>query len=322
MLGFSGLGVNEAAIASIDLGLLDILLKDRTTGKNIIWCTTDYALLGKDYEAGREILPPLITGEFSKLIQPRILKAHTQRAQRTKNRAEVFTPTWLCNEQNNMVDEAWFGRKAIFNIPIKHGWRPLGKKVVFPDKKGHTWQEYVDSTRLEITCGEAPYLVSRYDAVSGKIIDLQARIGLLDRKLRVINENVDGEVEWMEWTERAFQSVYGYEYQGDSLLLARKNLLLTFIDNMLFKFARKPSGLELQRIATIISWNLWQMDGLTNCVPCCGELAAAREGRDSNCLEAPVLPTDVPVQIRCKIMDWRTREVLEFSSLLEGDVLI
>lgn len=320
MLESSSLGVNKTAIASIDLGLLDILLKDRTTGKNIIWGTTDYALLGKEYEAGREILPPLITGEFSKLIQPRISKAHTQRAQRTKNRAEVFTPTWLCNEQNNMVDEAWFGRKVIFNIPIKHGWRPLCEKVVFPDKKGHTWQDYVDSTRLEITCGEAPYLVSRYDAVSGKIIDLQARIGLLDRKLRVINENVDGEVEWMEWTERAFQSVYGYEYQGDSLFLARKNLLLTFIDNMFFKFAHKPSRLELQRIATIISWNMWQMDGLTNCVPYCSELVAVSEGRASNCSEVSVAPTDVPIQMRCKIMDWRTGEVLEFSSLLKEDV--
>lgn len=138
MLESSGLGVNEAAIAPIDLGLLHILLKDRTTDKNIIWGTTDYAILGKEYEAGREILPSLITGEFSELIQPRILKAHTQRAQRTKNRAEVFTPTWLCNEQNNIVDEAWFGQKAIFNIPIKHGWRPLCEKVVFPDKKGHT----------------------------------------------------------------------------------------------------------------------------------------------------------------------------------------
>lgn len=320
MLESSGLGVNEAAIAPIDLGLLHILLKDRTTDKNIIWGTTDYAILGKEYEAGREILPSLITGEFSELIQPRILKAHRQRAQRTKNRAEVFTPTWLCNEQNNIVDEAWFGQKAIFNIPIKHGWRPLCEKVVFPDKKGHTWQDYVDSTRLEITCGEAPYLVSRYDAVSGKIIDLQARIGLLDRKLRVINENVDGEVEWMEWTERAFQSVYGYEYQGDSLLLARKNLLLTFIDNMLFKFTRKPSRLELQRIATIISWNMWQMDGLTNCVPCCDELPIGCEGKTSSCLGIPAPPTDVPAQMRCKIMDWRTREVLEFSSLLKENV--
>lgn len=309
----------EERIAAIDHSVLDILLKDRTTGKNIVWGTTDYALLGKDYEACREILPSLITGEFSKLIQPRITKTFGQQVQRTKNRAEVFTPTWICNEQNNMVDEAWFGRKDIFNIPVKYGWKTLHEKVVFPDKKGHTWRDYVDSKRLEIACGEAPYLVSRYDAVSGKEIDLQARIGLLDRKLRVINENVDGEVEWIEWAERVFQSVYGYEYQGDSLLLARINLLLTFVDNIFFKFARKPSRQELQRIATIISWNLWQMDGLTNCVPCCSELSAVSEGKAPNCSEVPVTSMDVPVQIWCKIMDWRTGKLLEFSSLLKGN---
>jgi hypothetical protein len=39
---------------------------------------------------------------------------------------------------------------------------------------------------MEISCGEAPYLVSRYDTVSGNIISVDDRIGLLDRKLRVV----------------------------------------------------------------------------------------------------------------------------------------
>ena len=119
----------EERITTIDHSVLDILLKDRTTGKNIVWGTTDYALLGKDYEASREILPSLITGEFSKLIQPRITKTFGQRVQRTKNRAEVFTPTWICNEQNNIVDEAWFGRKNIFNIPVKYGQIKNGVEI-------------------------------------------------------------------------------------------------------------------------------------------------------------------------------------------------
>ena len=50
---------------------------------------------------------------------------------------------------------------------------------------------YVISKRIEITCGEAPYLVSRYDTVTGKKIDVVDRVGLLDRKLRVINENTE-----------------------------------------------------------------------------------------------------------------------------------
>ncbi len=53
------------------------------------------------------------------------------------------------------------------------------------------WEDYIDSKRLEITYGEAPYLVSRYDASTGEMIDIHKRIGILDRKLRVVNENVN-----------------------------------------------------------------------------------------------------------------------------------
>ena len=41
---------------------------------------------------------------------------------------------------------------------------------------------------MEVSCGEAPYITSRYDTVSGDYIEVPDRIGLLDRKLRVISE--------------------------------------------------------------------------------------------------------------------------------------
>lgn len=47
----------------------------------------------------------------------------------------------------------------------------------------------MDARRIEISCGEAPYLVSRYDTVTGEFIELLSRIVLLDRKLRVVTEN-------------------------------------------------------------------------------------------------------------------------------------
>ena len=75
-------------------------------------------------------------------------------------------------------------------------------KIEFPD--GKCWQGYVDSRRLEITCGEAPYLVSRYDVSTGElIVPPLRRIGILDRKLRVVNENTDTYEEWLRWTIRA-----------------------------------------------------------------------------------------------------------------------
>ena len=83
----------------------------------------------------------------------------------------------------------------------------------------------MDVKRLEITCGEAPYLVSRYDTVTGRTIPISERVGLLDRKLRVVHENTGTEAEWKKWARRAVESVYGYEFQGDNLLLARENNL-------------------------------------------------------------------------------------------------
>lgn len=118
---------------------------------------------------------------------------------------------------NSYLDEEWFGRKEVFNHSNPdHTWEVTQGTII---KHGDpSWQDYVDSRRLEITCGEAPFLVSRYDASTGKLIlPPNKRIGLLDRKLRIVAENTYFYPEWLEWTTKAFESIYGYEYQGDNL---------------------------------------------------------------------------------------------------------
>ena len=117
---------------------------------------------------------------------------------------------------NDYLDTEWFGYEGAFDAD----------KVIFPEWK--TWQQYVDTRCLEITCGEAPFLVNRYDAATGEEIPLNKRIGILDRKLRVVNENATTEEEWLDWAYNAIAATYGYEYQGDNLLLARMNVVLTF----------------------------------------------------------------------------------------------
>ena len=67
----------------------------------------------------------------------------------------------------------------------------------------------------------------------------------------------------MKWAVRAYESVYGYEYQGDSLAIARFNLLSTFEDNLMARWGRKATTRELTAVANRIAWNFWQMDGLT-----------------------------------------------------------
>jgi hypothetical protein len=155
--------------------------------------------------------------------------------------AEVFTPSWICNAQNNLVEET------------------LPNDI--------SWQDYVRLTCLEITCGEAPYLVSRYDAATGEPIPLKERIGLLDRKLRLVNDKTETKEEWLKWAQVAYKNTYGYEWQGDNLLLAREAMLLTSIEYHQTRFHEAPSHEDIISIAEIISWNLWQMDGLRGVPP-------------------------------------------------------
>ncbi len=221
--------------------VLETLLHDHTTQRNILWATHDYEQLGEGYQYADEIRPEHITGKHGQLIKPRVLKSKELQTDRAKDMAEVFTPSWLCNAQNNLVDEA---------LP-----------------EDMNWQAYVRLTCLEMTCGEAPYLVSRYDATTGEPIPLSKRIGLLDRKLRLVCEHVHESTEWFAWVQVAYQNTYGYEWQGDNLLLAREALLLTFIEYHQAQFGKAPSHEDILTIARIVSWNLWQMDGLKGVVP-------------------------------------------------------
>ena len=246
-------------------GWLPILLKDKTTKKNIIWATSSYEQFGDQYADDKQITTEALTGLNPILLQPRIMKTMEQQQARTKVHAEVFTPAWICNKMNNYCDEEWFYRKNVFNILQDKQWDITQEKILFPPNK--TWRQYIDSRRLEITCGEAPYIASRYDTSTGEAIPIRDRIGILDRKMRVINENTDNEEEWIKWTIRAFQSVYGYEYQGDNLLIGRINLLMTFVDYLDNRWHRELTAEELKPIANIIAWNFWQMDGLTGTVP-------------------------------------------------------
>lgn len=242
------------------MGLLDGMLLDKTTKQHIMWATGAYASLGERYEYNGEITPDLITGEHVSVIKTRARKAMEQQSARTRQHAEVFTPLWMCRMMNDYADEVWFGAKEVF---FKDGTPTAA--VEFP--KGKRWERYVDSRRLEITCGEAPYLVSRYDVETGEAIPIRERVGLLDRKLRVVGENTQTEAEWLEWAARAFWATYGYEFQGDNVLIARVNLLMTFEEYLQERWKRKPTRAEYEKIANIITWNIWQMDGLTGTVP-------------------------------------------------------
>lgn len=318
------------------LQCFETLLVDRTTGRNILWCTEAYAKLGAGFGPADEIKAECITGAQGFIIQPRAVKSAEECRRRIRENAEVFTPLWIVNKQNNLVDEAWFGRKEVFNReklrPNGPSWSVPRKKCLTMDGKirfsaGRSWMQYVRLQRMEISCGEAPYLASRYDPTNGVYVEPSRRVGMLDRKLRVVNEYAP-EKDWFLWAQEAFKSIYGFEWQGDSLLIARETLFYTFIDYYRDRFrGREPSREELRQIATILSWNLWQMDGLRLVVPnsCHDEVVddnlIGLPGVASTMRHCPgCVANDITRHngIPCKIMDWDENRVIEFRSLMKG----
>ncbi len=258
--------------------VLSKLLKDKTTGKNIIYATDAYSDYG--CRASEEMNAEKL-GSFSMIsIQPRVLKDMAEQSERTRSKAEVFTPIWIVKKMNDLI---------------------------FCDN----WENFVKLRILEITCGEAPFLVTRYDTTTGELIPLPERVGILDRKLQAIpKENAD---IWLEWAYKAYQNTYGYEFQGDNLLIARSNLLITFCDYLQEYFQRSATDEELNALTNIIVRNIWQMDGLQDTVP----LGAMGEE-----FHQFSLFDDEPVDLDaddCKIYDWRKKKPLLFRDLKEGN---
>ena len=299
------------------INVLDLLLQDKSTKKNIIWATDTYEELGEDFTDKVQMRAHSLLRRTD-LIRPRIQKSQEAQEQRTRKKAEVFTPAWLCNRMNNYCDDDWFGRTGVFNTEnADHTWTVSESKIEFPD--GKCWQSYVDSRRLEITCGEAPYLVSRYDVSTGElIVPPLRRIGILDRKLRVVNENTDTYEEWLKWTIRAFEASYGYEYQGDNVLMARINMLLTFTDYYEERWDKQPNDKLLQQMANKIVWNIWQMDGLKDTVPLGKPYEEYRQMTLFEMLgDTQSDDADEPEAVPCRIFNWRSKTSMKFMKLKE-----
>lgn len=240
------------------------LLVDKTTGENIIFAEDEYEGHGLTDHYTEDIMKELIA---SKQLNYRVRKSIEHQKSRTKKNAEVFTPSWICKDMIDMCEPP------------------------------EDWQEFVLSTWLEITCGECPYLVNLYDSTTGEKVPIDKRIGVLDRKFRLINKHIVQEDftneksykrKWIDTMYDAMRSTYGYEFQGDNLFIARVNVLRCFVENFYVKWNKMPPDATIRKAIEIIQWNLWQMDGLKDTVPF----------------------SDTPA----KIMDWKLNEVIEFRS--------
>jgi hypothetical protein len=273
--------------------ILEILLLDRTAStpsitKNIIWANDNYTKYDATaYAATAQIRPELITGSRGSLIRPRALKTKELQKERTKTKAEVFTPTWVVKKQNDTADENY---------------------------KGDDLETYTRRKWLEITCGEAPYMATRYDMETGEIVPLAERIGFVDRKLARINNEITDKAEWQRLVELAYKSSYGFEWNGDSLLLARENLLYTYRDYYFAKWRDEPLYGLFEEIATIISYNVFQMDGLKYVIPLTEKVERVENMQLSlfDMGEQQVEWNIVPGK-RVRIMNWDTNKMEYFD---------
>ena len=312
------------------IGVLKTLLVDRTTQKNILWADNEYIKRGRGYEPYDQVTPELILPKYTsneRIIEPRVMKSVEQQAWRTKEKAEVFTPSWLCKQMVDCLDDAFF--EAEPSGFADRGQTGLTEERLQALGENRLWQKYIDNRLLEITCGEAPFICSPYDATTGDYVLVANRIGFLDRKLRVVKRYTDTYEDWFKWAIRALESSYGYEFQGDNLLIARINVLNTFSDYMDDAWGKLPNEKEARRAARVISWNLWQMDGLRGCVPSEWDVPPAKEEDLQMSLfdidgfmddfETEEEPESEQEQLefaeKCVIYDWRARAPQPFESL-------
>ena len=300
--------------------ILDILLSVHGTRQNIIWATDSYVKLGAEYAPKRQIKREQVTGGNGQLIQPRAAKSKEEQKYRTKEKAEVFTPLEIVKEMNMAID--WSSK----NYPTTDD----------------NWLDYVQEKRLEITCGEGPFIAGRYNptANTGLIIKPHNRVGFLDRKLQEIHKRISSKADWLKYAEIALQSSYGYEWQGDNLLIARENILMTMNDfyqyfckdRLKLKTAQNLTDEQLEQFAHIISWNFWQMDGLKYVRPMsCKQTLQRPEDVPKD--QLALLPLEKPhkIMVECdgcrigdslkhtgvyaRIMDWETNKKLRFADL-------
>ena len=191
-------------------------------------------------------------------VMPRYLKAKDEQKSRTDESAEVFTPYELVKKMNDQTQKDFDGSVG----------------------------DFIKKTVLEVTCGEAPVLTTRYDAETGVEIPIEKRTGLLDRKLNCIPAII-GKEGYVECATESLKASYGYELQYDSLFLARRNMLMTTIEHYEKVWGTTPDYETVMKWATIISYNIFRMEGVSMCLP----------------------DTDIPAMV----MNWTTGEQERFD---------
>ena len=111
--------------------MLDTLLKDKSTGKNIIWSRDPpeelQTVMYEPVTDRSQITTQQLGLTHYEVVLPRMMKqtdtaaAHAQKG--------VFSPAWVCNKMNNALDADWFrglGQEARW--AVHGGAAPRGRR--------------------------------------------------------------------------------------------------------------------------------------------------------------------------------------------------
>lgn len=102
-------------------GILGFLSIGRTSSKNIIWTTSNYSRFGKGFMSTDHIPLKYLVNHSRQIVKPRILKSKTKQKKKSKDTAEVFTPAWVYNLQNNIINKERFFSNASKEVEINVG---------------------------------------------------------------------------------------------------------------------------------------------------------------------------------------------------------
>lgn len=261
-------------------GLLTPLLFDHTHQSNIVFVTDNYENAGCQPSSE-------ITSDNVFVLNIRALKNKDVKDARTKNQAEVYTPVKIVREMLDALEEE---SKDDFE----------------------TGEAFIDATILEITCGEGAFIATRYEPDTGIIIPVPERTGAFDRKMQMAYKSSNSYESFEALALRALKATYAYELQGDSLLIARVNMLMDFIEHCGEYYSQRPEPCVLMQAAEIITLNLFQMDGLTGRTP---KVSSDKAVNELDMFEIQEIPDDYREDKEVIIKDWAEDKFITFNSI-------
>jgi hypothetical protein len=225
---------------------------------------------GDPLDETAEITPEWLMHHFGQLRR-RCDKPKAEQRARTKRRAEVFTPTSVVAFMNDHAEA------AKCNVPVE-------------ELDTVSWRDRIQLRALDSCCGEGAFTTTLYDPITGEDIPEPERVGILDRKLRLVVEHAPMSLA-PRYLLTALRTSYACDIMGDNVILARMNVYLAWLEAYRRAMGTPPSIAEMNEACEVICGTVMQVDALTGMLPA-SDLRAVIPVYDHDTLTWEVWPED------------------------------